>query len=139
MRRAGEAQHLCHVAHVVAGVLGQLGGRQHPHEIDHAFQRGRPAHGEAARQMLTGYAELSGQLVGSHGPARATYDALPHRDLQRRLEMQNRRRLRQRALETTGEGAAQHEFARHAVVDSFHQHVGNAGVGRPRDEWRVGG
>ena len=35
MRRAGEVEHFGDIAHVVAGILRQLGGRNQPHEIDH--------------------------------------------------------------------------------------------------------
>ena len=52
--------------------------------------------------------------------------------------MQHRRRPGERALEATGEGAAQHEFARYAVVHPFDEHVGYAGIGCPRDKRRIG-
>src|SRR5579883_1972217 len=47
-----ESEHARDVAQVVAGVLGQLGGRDEPHEIDHALQVWRARGREGATQML---------------------------------------------------------------------------------------
>ena len=139
MRRAGEAQHLRHIAHVVARVLGQFGGGENAHEVDHALEGGGLPHGEAARQVLTRHAELLGQLVGADRSASAAHDALPDGDLQRGLEMQHGRRLRQRPLEPAGEGAPEHELAGHTIVHAFDEDVGHPGIGRSRHERRVGG
>jgi len=139
MRRGCETQHERDVADVVAGVLGQLGGRDQAHEVDHALEVGREIGGEGAAQVFARDADDGGDRVGAHGKTGMTDDAAPGLLLQGRREAECGWWLVEGGGETDAEAVRHDELARHAVVDAVDQHVGEFELGAARQEPTVGG
>src|SRR5438105_5615322 len=95
MRRRREIEDARDVANVVTGILGELRGRDEPHQIDHAFEIRRAWPGEISTQVLAAQTDSLCQLLRRDRAAGMSDDHLPRAFLERRTQAQRVRRLPQ--------------------------------------------
>jgi len=139
MGRRGKSQDCRHVPHIVARVLGQLGGRNEPDEVDYPLEVGAVVAGEIPAQVFPRDSHHRRQSGRRHRPAGVLHDCPPRFALSFAGETERVRRVGQCPGEAHRVALRSYEVPRAGFVDLLAQNVCEAECRRTRDGFSIGG